>query len=96
MPTFVHASQRLSLALQEALEMLHVVFGLGHAVSAKPRPFSRSCPGRAFSLLSLVAFVRFCVDAALDTVARGMHYGQQWRGAEPGNVTIGNHQVFRL
>ena len=95
MPTFVPASQRLSLALQEALKM-HVVFGLGHAVSAKPRPFSRSCPGRAFSLLSFVAFVRFCVDAALDTVARGMHYGQQWSGAEPGNVTIGNHKVLRL
>jgi hypothetical protein len=47
-------------------------------------------------LLSFVAFVRFCVDAALDTVARGMHYGQQWSGAEPGNVTIGNHKVLRL
>ncbi len=95
MPTFVPASQRLSLALQEALKM-HVVFGLGHAVSAKPRPFSQSCPSRAFSLLSFVAFVRFCVDAALYTVARGMHDGQQWRWAEPRNVTIGKHQVFRL
>jgi hypothetical protein len=47
-------------------------------------------------LLSFVAFVRFCVDAALYTVARGMHDGQQWRWAEPRNVTIGKHQVFRL
>ena len=59
--TLVPASQRLVLALQEA-QKLDVEVRLRHAVSGLS-------PGWALPMLSLVAPVRFSIDAALDAVA---------------------------